>query len=393
MARITCGKVSSWVGQATAVRARRGGAGVAFEGRNAFDSTAAETLGRPWSARRKVWESSTSLDLGVVGDRPGDGCPSALSGRGGRLGRYSLIERVGQGRQADVWRAVSTGADAGEVALKVLPPSASARDPRRRVQLRREAERGARFTSPGLLPTYDYGEDGGTTFMAMPLVVGCSLAAILDQRRAIRDGRSVPGAHRLATAREPDYTREIVGLLARVACAADDAHGGRVAHRDIKPGNILVRRDHTSGVYLCDFGLARDLDVATASQLRDGAGSPLYMAPERLLKRPADEIRGDVFALGVTLFEALTLAPPVEVPPEMPSFHWARFLADAEPRRPSSLRPSIPPSLEATILRATARDPDQRHPTAGHLADDLERFLADGRGAHLPRKEPAAARS
>src|SRR5205814_32063 len=86
-----------------------------------------------------------------------------------RLGRYRLIERVGQGRQADVWRAVAPGPFVEEVALKVLPDTALGRDHRRRAQLRREAERGARLCSPSLLPTYEYGEADGAAFMAMPL--------------------------------------------------------------------------------------------------------------------------------------------------------------------------------------------------------------------------------
>ena len=101
------------------------------------------------------------------------------------------------------------------------------------------------------------------------------------------------------------------------------------------------------------------------------------MAPERLLKLPADEVRGDVYALGITLLEALTLSPPVEVPEDLPPSLWASFLAAASPRRPSSLWPAIPSPLESAILRSTSRDPGRRHPTAGHFADDLERYLSD----------------
>lgn len=297
--------------------------------------------------------------------------------RSGRLGRYRLIERVGRGRQADVWRADRDGSDSGSVALKVLP--ASAGDPRRRAMLRHEAERGRRLVGPSLLPTYEFGEADGALFMAMPLVVGCTLADVLSQRRARRHGRTAPGAHRLALADDRAYARDVVRLVARVARAAAGAHAHRVAHRDIKPGNILVRHDHdhAEGVYLCDFGLARDLDVATPRQLRDGAGSPMYMAPERLLKRPADEVLGDVYALGVTLFESLTLAPPVALPAGLPQPLWAAYLAAASPRLPSSLEPEIPEALEAAILRATAHDPSRRHPSAGQFADDLERALDD----------------
>jgi serine/threonine-protein kinase len=353
--RITCGVVSSWLVRAS--------------GRGRWYEERSETaVGPSWSV--ETWAGAAARRVAERG--------RAAVLEGGTVGRYRLIERLGRGMQADVWRALRSEPvfdREEEVALKVLP--ASACDPRRRAQLRHEAERGARMVGPSLLPTYEFGEADGAAFMAMPLVVGCTLAEVLSQRRGWRDGLAPLGAHRLAVAPERSYTRDVVALVARVARAAADAHRAQVVHRDIKPGNILVRRDHTAGVYLCDFGLARDLDVATPRQLCDGAGSPLYMAPERLLRRPADEVRGDVYALGATLFEALTLAPPVEVPDELPRSLWPGFLAAASPRRPSALWPAIPAGLESSILRALARDPARRYPTADHLADDLERFLAD----------------
>jgi serine/threonine protein kinase len=301
----------------------------------------------------------------------------------------------------------------GEVALKVIPAWAADHDPRRLAQLRREAERGARLVSPSLLPTYDFGEADGLVFLAMPLVVGCSLGAVLDHRREILSGSPPPpGSHRLSAAHETTYIRTVTGLIARVARAVAAAHAARVVHRDIKPMNILVSRDieldqggsvgkgaqagpnagasedfwglDESCVYLCDFGLARDLDVATPVQLRDGAGSPLYMAPERLRKQPADEVRCDVYALGVTLFEALTLAPPIEVPPELPRLMWAEYLATAVPQRAGELCPALPRDLEEVIHRAMSRNPEHRHPTAAHLADDLQAVLARGVHARDP---------
>ena len=256
---------------------------------------------------------------------------------------------------------------------------ASARDPRRRAPAHHEAERGTRLVGPSLLPTYEFGEADGAVFMAMPLVVGCTLAEIVSQRRASREGTR-PGPR---TGWPSPTTGRTPARSSRVARPSGPgggrAHAGRVVHRDIKPGNILVRRDHAEGAFLCDFGLAPSSTWPRPGQLRDGAGSPLYMAPERLLKRQADEVRGDVYALGITLSEALTLAPPVEVPNDLPRTCWASFLAAASPRRPSASGRRSPTPGIGDLPRHLAQ-PDRRHPTADHFADDLERVLIDSGG-------------
>jgi serine/threonine-protein kinase len=225
------------------------------------------------------------------------------------------------------------------------------------------------------LSSYEFGVADGLPYMVMPLVVGCTLAQALEQRRAERRGYRSSGWHRLARTPEPRYTQDVIRLVSRVARAVADAHAARVVHRDIKPGNILLHSDHESGVFLCDFGLGRDLDVATPGQLRDGAGSPSYMAPERLLKRTADEVRCDVYALGVTLYEAITLALPFEVPPHLRREEWPAYISTAEPTHPSTHRP-VPPAVETAILKAIARNPAERYPTAGKFADDLDASLA-----------------
>src|SRR5207237_8847762 len=116
--------------------------------------------------------------------------------------------------------------------------------------------------------------------------------------------------HPLAEATEEDYIEGVVRAVARVARTLDHVHASCVAHRDIKPTNILLDRNRADGVFLCDFGLARDLDVATPEQLRDGAGTPLYMPPERLLRCSADEVRCDAYALGATVYDADTRVQP-----------------------------------------------------------------------------------
>ena len=318
---------------------------------------------------------------------------------GQRLGRYRLVERLGRGCQGDVWRTVretegggkteGEGATEGEpdgeeVALKLLPPWL-ARDPRRLAQFRREAERRARLAVPSVLPTIELGEANGIRFMAMPLVDGCTLGQVIDWRREAmgreptryRERRD-EARHQLACATEREYLRGVIQVIIAIARTLDHVHAARVAHRDVKPENILLdlRPDREHDVFLCDFGLSRDLDIATVEQLRDGAGTPMYMPPERLLQYEADEIRGDIYGLGATLYEAVTLALPIRLPESVPWVAWASYLATTLPDPPRVVQPDLPEALESIILRAMAHDPRQRHASAAALADDLVRFLA-----------------
>ena len=141
---------------------------------------------------------------------------------------------------------------------------------------------------------------------------------------------------------EPDYLRAMTRILSRATEALARAHDQRVAHRDIKPANILLDNRRPEGVYLCDFGLGRDLEIATPQQMRDGAGTPMYMAPERLLRATADEIKCDIYSMGVTLFEALTLSRPFQVPEHVTFSALPAYLAGAQPRRPGEIQRGSP---------------------------------------------------
>jgi serine/threonine-protein kinase len=317
----------------------------------------------------------------IGGSRPGGGRPLDRSRRlptepGRRVGRYCLIERLGQGSQAEVWKAFRDGIEDDHLALKLLPPG-FARDPKRLAQFRHEAERGARISGPAVVSTYDFGEADGLLFMAMPLVDGCSLSEVLSWRQKPGSARFHPRLHRLAFVAERHYIASIARIMALVARGLASVHAAGVVHRDIKPANILLDRRSTDGGFLCDFGLGRDLDIATPAQMRDGAGTPLYMAPERLLRYRADERLCDVYALGATLFEAVTLSPPFQVPDGLPWHSWHTYLAEARPAPPSEIRASVPAALDAIILKAIDRHPDLRYPSADALAADLETWLAD----------------
>ena len=167
-----------------------------------------------------------------------------------------------------------------------------------------------------------------------------------------------------------------VRVICKATRALEIVHSGHVAHRDVKPANILLDGHQTHGVYLCDLGLGRDLDIATTQQMRDGAGTPMYMAPERLLRAPANEILCDLYSLGVTLFETVTLARPFDPPGEIPLACLSARLATTEPKAPTALKPDLPDELEAIILKAMSRNPRNRHQSATEMASELDQFLA-----------------
>ncbi len=297
----------------------------------------------------------------------------AVSGR--RVGRYRLIEPLGAGTQAIVWRALLEDGRNEEVALKLLV-GPQPRDRHARIRLRREAARGARLDHPSILPVWEFGETEGVAYLVMELVEGWSLAEVLEARRKARDGRAIDDMHRLASLPDSEYLPAVVALLARVARGLHAAHEAKIVHRDVKPSNILLDRFRSGRAMLADFGLGRDLDVATPEQLRDWSGSPLYMAPEKLRGQYRDEIRCDIYALGVTLFEALTLQRPFD-DREMPTgraCYW--YLAGQRPLRAREVCPSLPSGLEATVMKAMARDPERRQESAEALAQELEAFLA-----------------
>jgi serine/threonine-protein kinase len=306
--------------------------------------------------------------------------PALYVGR--EIGPFRLIKRLGQGAQGEVWKAKRMEPHVEIVALKVLNP-ALARLPNRLAQFRREAERGARLGGPSLLPVFESGEVDGYIYLAMPLVEGATLHQVIKGRQGFLRGEQIEPVHRLVTVDEGNYLKRAVRIMAKAARALGQVHASRVVHRDIKPANILLDHDRRCGVYLCDLGLGRDLEVATAEQMRDGAGTPMYMAPERLLKAPADEILCDIYSMGVTLFEAVTLDRPFQPPEGMPMSCLTVYLASTEPRRPADLKAGLPCELERIILKAIAREPGDRHRSAQELSADLDLFLVHWSFRHL----------
>jgi serine/threonine-protein kinase len=247
------------------------------------------------------------------------------------------------------------------------------------IQFRREAELGTRLIGPSLLPVHEFGEADGRAFMAMPLINGGTLGDAIAARLRRPPGRPAIAGPWWASLPDEAFALAMVRVLARIARGLEVVHAGRVVHRDIKPANILLDRSREDRPFLCDFGLGRHFDDPLPPDRRI-SGTPLYMAPEKILGRDCDEVRCDLYSLGVTLFEAVTLVHPFPLPRNVPRACLATYIATTVPPRPRSIRPEIPQSLESIIIRAMARHPERRYATAGELARDLEWVAA----SHAP---------
>lgn len=297
-------------------------------------------------------------------------------GAGLRVGRYRLIEPLGAGGQTVVWRAALDGIPRREVALKLLAITSSARSRMGVTRLRREARRGERLASPFLLAISDFGTADGYAYLAMPLVEGGSLADALGQRHRPEGGHAPDDAIWLAAQPEAVYAHCVAGVMMRIARALQVAHDANVIHCDIKPANILMDRRCPDRVFLSDFGIGRDLDAVPPGYRRDLSGTMMYMAPEILRGRPSDGRLCDVYALGVTLFEAVTGVRPFRM--DEASGHPLESLvriAAQEPLRPRAVAPRMSRRMAEIIERAMARRPARRYPRASALADELERFV------------------
>ena len=265
-------------------------------------------------------------------------------------GRYRLVELLGQGGMATIYRA--TDAQLGrDVAVKILRPEYG-RDPDFVSRFRMEAQSVASLSSPNVVAVHDFGMDPVGPFIVMDYVDGEDLATLLR-----RTG--------------PLQPRQSARIAVEVARALAAAHARGIIHRDIKPGNILLAQD--GRVQVADFGIARAIADAQMTLPGTTLGSVQYMSPEQARGEPATE-RSDLYSLGVVLFEMLTGRRPFEGD-SAASIAMARLTPPVP--LPSQHRRSIPPTLEAICRRAMAIDAAERFPSANAMADALEGVLAD----------------
>jgi eukaryotic-like serine/threonine-protein kinase len=271
---------------------------------------------------------------------------------GQSLGQYQVKELIGLGGMARVYKGYQSSL-ARYVAIKAIPSQLdNARDNTFLQRFTNEARVIARLTHPNIVPVHDFGEDKGWAFIVMEYIGGGTL------RERIVHAEQQHTRMDLALALE---------LLAQAALALDFAHANGVVHRDVKPGNMLLRtEDH---LLLSDFGIAAILE-ANQNFTRTGAniGTPQYMAPEQGLPNGVIDARTDIYALGVVLFQCATGRLPFIA--DTPMATVMKHIHEPVPR-PSTLAPGLPASVEQIILRAMAKDPKQRYQRAQDMAAQL----------------------
>jgi tRNA A-37 threonylcarbamoyl transferase component Bud32 len=270
------------------------------------------------------------------------------SGLGGEsLGPYQLLEQVGAGGMATVYRAVDSRSGA-ERALKVLSP-AIGDDEQFVRRFRREGKLLARLKHPNIIPVLDYGETDKTFYLVMPFIQGETLQRKLVHRRFSE--------------------AEIRRWIRQVAGALEFAHQRGVIHRDVKPSNILV--DKIGNAYLMDFGLAR---LSESSGSLTGSlllGTPAYVSPEQARSERLDA-RTDQYSMGVILFQLVTGRLPFET--DTPMATVMKHMREPPPQ-PRSLNPELPPAAEKVILKCLAKMPGDRFSSVGEAARTFEAAL------------------
>ncbi len=286
------------------------------------------------------------------------------------------------------------------VALKTLPFHHIA-DATRLERFRREARAAAALHHTHIVPVYGIGEHDGLHYYTMQFIRGHGLDVVLREVKRMRSGRRPQGPDAMDSEGSPlkiessersglsgqpegEYVRSVARIGIQVAEALDYAHQQGILHRDIKPANLLL--DAQGQIWVTDFGLAKAQDSDELTRTGDVVGTLKYMAPERF--NGWSDPRSDVYALGATLYEMLTLRPAFE---ESDRVKLIERVLHHSPPPIRQIDRRVPRDLETIVHKALAKEPGDRYPSAGKLAEDLIRFAA-GRPI-LARRSSAIERS
>jgi serine/threonine protein kinase len=304
------------------------------------------------------------------------------------LGDFEIRRELGRGGMGVVFEALQTSLNR-RVALKVLGHS-MALTPQAVNRFRREAEAAAKLHHTNIVPVFAIGVEDNTHFYAMELIDGPSLDAVIRQMREQRTADTatelthdlvgtapyvpaVPPSSSSTWASGSSVARfdRVAAMFADVADALHHAHQQGIIHRDIKPSNLMLSSDGRLSV--TDFGLARVLDQPGVTVTGEFVGTPAYMSPEQVTagRVPLDQ-RTDIYSLGATLYELLTLRAPFIAEGRD---QLLAMVIQKDPPSPRSIDPKVPRDLETVCLQCLEKDPDRRYQSAKELADDLRRYV------------------
>jgi|WetSurMetagenome_2_1015567.scaffolds.fasta_scaffold15784_4 serine/threonine protein kinase len=269
---------------------------------------------------------------------------------GKNLGRYHIIEPLGEGGMATVYKAFDTSLERN-VAIKIIRGDKKEGTEQNEFlkRFQREARALAQLDHPYILKVLDYGEQDGTPYLVMPFVQGGTLREKMGQ---------------------PMPYRQAAALLAPVAQALDYAHHRNIIHRDVKPANILI--SESGAPLLSDFGIAKIIESGESTQLTAtgvGIGTPDYMAPEQWLGKA--DASTDIYSLGIVFFQMITGRLPFTA--ETPAAVLIKHMQDPLPR-PGSFIPDLPEAVEQVLFKSLAKEPSNRFPDMGAFAAALSKL-------------------
>jgi tetratricopeptide (TPR) repeat protein/tRNA A-37 threonylcarbamoyl transferase component Bud32 len=268
---------------------------------------------------------------------------------GKTLNGYQVIEQIGKGGMATVFRAYQPSLDR-DVAIKVLPPYYAEQDETFLERFKREARAIAKLRHPNILMVMDFGQTEDVSFIVMEYVDAGTLKDQMDKPMALK---------------------EILNLVKQISSALDYAHEQGVVHRDVKPSNILLPKPDWA--LLTDFGLAKMVGGTFMTQSGLTVGTPAYMSPEQGGGHKIDH-RTDIYSLGVMLYELVVGEVPYTA--ETPMAVVVKHIVDPLPM-PRAKNPNVPEALQRVILKALAKNPDDRYQSAGDIAAAMEAVVAE----------------
>jgi len=282
---------------------------------------------------------------------------------GQTIGKYRIVEHLGRGGMAEVYKAYQPNLDR-YVALKLMH-SFLAADQDFIARFEREAKNVAALRHPNIVQVYDFDVQNGTPYMVMEYIEGGTLKSHLED--LAKQGQNLP-------------ITEAVRIVHEVGKALSYAHSHQMIHRDVKPANVLM--EVGGRVVLTDFGIAKILTGPSYTVTGATIGTPAYMSPEQGLGRPGDH-RSDIYALGVMLYQLTTGQLPYEA--DTPLAVMLKHVNEPLPL-PRTFKPDMPEGIERIILKAMAKNPDDRFQSADEMIAQLENLDA----AHLLAIPPAS---